>query len=138
MKSVWSKQYFKDLVYRVNGAAIEVHKTLGSGLLESVYHRCLKYELEARKIAFVSEARVPVHFKELEFDTDFRCDLIVEDSLVVELKSVEHVLPVHQAQVLTYMKLLELPMGLLINFNVAHIFKEGQRTFVNELYRELD
>lgn len=132
-----SKNYLKDLVYQVNGAAIEVHKHLGPGLLESVYHKCLKKELELRKISFVSEFKIPIYYKGLEVETDLRLDLLIEDMLVVELKAVEFILPVHEAQILTYMKLLEKPKGLLINFNVSSIFYEGQRTFVNELYRNL-
>ena len=81
--------------------------------------------------------RVVVDYKGLELDTELRCDLFIENILPVELKAVEYVLPVHEAQILTYMKLLQAPKGLLINFNVTNIFTEGQRTFVNELYRNL-
>jgi GxxExxY protein len=133
-----SKNYLKDLVYQVNGAAIEVHKQLGLGLLESVYHKCLKKELELRNIRFESEFKIPIHYKGIEVDTDLRLDLLVENVLVVELKAVEYILPVHEAQILTYMKLLAKPKGLLINFNVSNIFYEGQRTFVNELYIKLN
>jgi GxxExxY protein len=132
-----TKSYLKDLVYRVTGAAIEVHKELGPGLLESVYHKCLKEELVLRNIQFQSELRVPVSYKGIDIDTELRCDLFVEDILVVELKAVEYVLPVHEAQILTYMKLLNSPEGVLINFNVSNLFNEGQKTFVNEFYRNL-
>ena len=133
-----TKKYLTDLVYQVNGAAIEVHKTIGPGLLESVYHKCLKKELSLRNIKFQSELVVPVHYKGIDLDTELRCDLFVENILVVELKAVEYLMPVHEAQVLTYMKLLKVPEGLLINFNVVNIFKEGQKTYVNELYRVLE
>lgn len=132
-----SKTYLKDLVYQVNGAAIEVHKALGPGLLESVYHKCLKNEFILRGIKFQSELLVPVNYKDIIIDTELRCDFFVEDILVVELKAVESVLPIHEAQVLTYMKLLKVPKGIMINFNSVHIFKEGQKTYVNELYRNL-
>jgi GxxExxY protein len=132
-----TKQYLKDLVYEVNGAAIEVHKALGPGLLESVYHKCMKTELKLRGVQFQSELLVPLNFKGVEISADLRCDLFVENSLVVELKSMDGILPIHEAQILTYMRLLDAPEGLLINFNVTNIFKEGQRTFVNELYRKL-
>lgn len=132
-----TKTQLKDLVYRVNGAAIEVHKALGPGLLESVYHKCLKHELTERGIKFQSELVVPVDYKGLQLDTELRCDLFVENILPVELKAVEYVLPVHEAQIITYMKLLRAPEGLLINFNVKHLFKEGQKTYVNELFRGL-
>lgn len=124
-------------MYQINGAAIEVHKALGPGLLESVYHKCLKNELTLRGIKFQSELLVPVNYKDIIIDTELRCDFFIEDILVVELKSVERVLPIHEAQVLTYMKLLKVPKGLMINFNSVHIFKEGQKTYVSELYRNL-
>ncbi len=132
-----TKANLKDLVYKVNGAAIEVHKALGPGLLESVYHKCLKHELLDRGIKFQSELIVPVNYKGLKLDAELRCDLFIENILPVELKAVEYILPVHEAQIITYMKLLEVPEGLLINFNVSHLFKEGQKTYVNELYRNL-
>lgn len=132
-----TKSYLKDLIYRVNGAAIEVHKALGPGLLESVYHKCLKKELTIRKIHFKSELVVKVEYKGLKLDTELRCDLFIEDILPVELKAVDAIHPVHEAQLMTYMKLLNAPEGLLLNFNVTHLFTDGQRTMVNELYREL-
>lgn len=132
-----TKTYLKDLVYQVNGAAIEVHKALGPGLLESVYHKCLKNELNLRGIKFQSELLVPISYKDLTIDAELRCDFFVEEILVVELKAVEGILPIHEAQILTYMKLLNVPKGLMINFNSVHIFKQGQKTYVNELYRKL-
>ena len=133
-----TKTYLKDLIYQVNGSAIEVHKYLGPGLLESVYHTCLKKELTIRGFEFQTELIIPVNYKGLELETGLRCDLLVEKSLVVELKAIEKVLPIHEAQILTYMKLLEVPIGLILNFNVTHIFKEGQKTYVNERYRYLE
>ncbi|MES2448293.1 MAG: GxxExxY protein [Bacteroidota bacterium] len=132
-----TKSYLTDLIYKVNGAAIEVHKTLGPGLLESVYHKCMVHELTLRKINFNTELLIPVNYKGLNLDVDLRCDLLVENALIVEFKSVDTVLPIHIAQLMTYMKLLKLPIGLMINFNCSHIFKEGQKTYVNELYEEL-
>jgi GxxExxY protein len=133
-----TKAYYKDLIYRINGAAIEVHKEIGAGLLESVYHKCLAYELQKRNIQFKSELRIPICYKDMELDADLRCDLLVEDDLVVELKSLDKILPIHEAQLLTYMKLLQAPIGLMINFNCTHIFNEGQKTYVNDWYRILD
>jgi GxxExxY protein len=133
-----TKTYLKDLIYQVNGCAIEVHKYLGPGLLESVYHTCLKKELTIRGFEFQTELTIPVNYKGLELETGLRCDLLVEKSLVVELKAVEKVLPIHEAQILTYMKLLQVPIGLLLNFNVTHVFKEGQKTYVIERYRYLE
>ncbi len=132
-----TKKYLNELTYQIIGAAIEVHKELGPGLLESVYHKCLKQELSIRNIKFLSEQVAPVNYKGLELDAELRCDLIVEDAIVVELKAVDAIAPVFEAQLLTYMKLLQKPKGILINFNCANIFKEGQKTFVNELFRDL-
>lgn len=132
-----TKEYINDLTYKIVGAAIEVHKALGPGLLESVYHKCLKQELSLRKMVYASEFIVNVGYKGIDLDTELRCDLLIENLIVVELKSVDSILPVHEAQLLTYMKLLEKPKGILINFNCSNLFKEGQRTFVNELFRSL-
>ncbi len=133
-----SKTYLKDLVYHINGAAIEVHKHLGPGLLESVYHNCLFKELSDKDFNFQSELTLPIHYKGIEVETNLKCDLFVENCLVVELKAVDKVLPIHEAQLMTYMKLLKVPIGLIINFNVTNIYKEGQKTYVNEFYRNLE
>ena len=133
-----TKTYLKNLIYKVNGAAIEVHKSIGPDLLESVYHKCLKHELSIRGIKYKSELIVPVSYKGLELDTELRCDLFIENILPVELKAIEKALPVHEAQLMTYMKLLEVPEGLLINFNVVNLYHQGQKTYVNEWYRELE
>ena len=132
-----TKKFVDDLSYRVVGAAIEVHKNLGPGLLESVYHKCLEQELLSRNISFHTEMAVPVIYKGVTVMTDLRCDLFVHDCLVVELKSVERVLSVFEAQLLTYMKLLKAPKGLIINFNCFNLFNDRQRTYVNEIYRIL-
>ena len=132
-----TRDFLKDLVYRVNGAAIEVHRNIGPGLMESVYHQCMLYELSIRDISFQSEIRIPINYKGNILDTNLRCDLIVENCLVVEFKAVESILPIHVAQILTYMKLLQCPIGLMINFNCLHIFSEGQKTYVNDLYERL-
>jgi GxxExxY protein len=133
-----TKSQIKDLTYKVNGAVIEVHKALGPGLLESVYHKCLIHELNIREISFTSELIVPVNYKGLQLETELRCDLFIENSIVVELKTVEKLLPIHEAQLLTYMNLLEAPFGILFNFNTTNIYHDGQKTFVNELYRILN
>ena len=132
-----TKKYLDNLTYEIIGSAIEVHKTMGRGLLESVYHECLKEELRHRKINFLSELKLPVIYKKKLLNVDFRCDLFVENSIVVELKSVHELIPIHEAQLLTYMKLLKSPKGILINFNSSNIFREGQKTFVNEYFSSL-
>ncbi len=129
-----TQKYLDEITYEVIGAAIEVHKIMGRGLLESVYHQCLKEELVHRKINFLTEMRIPVLYKNKELAIDFRCDLYVENCLVVELKAVEEISKLFEAQLLTYMKLLKSPKGILLNFNRVNIFKQGQKTFVNEYF----
>ena len=129
-----TKSQLKDLTYHINGAAIEVHKALGPGLLESVYHKCLIHELTLRGIQFSSEVIVPVHYKGIMVDAQLRCDLYIEECLVVELKAHESILPIHEAQLITYMKLLNSPKGIIYNFNVVHLYSDGQRTYVNKLF----
>ncbi len=137
MKNNISKIYLKELTYQVVGAAIEVHKELGPGLLESIYHKCLCLELQHRNIRFQSELIIPFKYKEVALNLDLRCDFVVNDCLVLEIKAVGTVAPIYEAQLLTYMKLLEAPKGILINFNCINLYKEGQKTYVNELYRDL-
>ena len=132
-----TQKYLDELTYEVIGSAIEVHKTMGRGLLENVYHMCLKEELTHRKINFLTEMKVPLLYKNKELQVDFRCDLFVESCLVIELKSVLLLNPIFEAQLQTYMKLLKAPKGIIINFNCNNIFKEGQKTIVNEYFRHL-
>jgi GxxExxY protein len=103
---------------RIIAAALEVHRALGPGLLESAYEECLCHELHLRRVDFERQVDLPVSFKGLKLDCGYKADLIVEKDVVVELKSVEKVLPIHQAQLLTYLKLSGKRTGLLINFNV--------------------
>lgn len=112
------------------GAAIEVHRTLGPGLLESTYSQCLKFELNARKLRYVSQHSIPIVYKGMSLESHYRVDLSVEDCVVVEVKSVSAILPVHHAQPLTYMKLTECPAGLLINFNEARLM-DGVKRLLN-------
>ena len=132
-----TKKYLDELTYEIIGSAIDVHKIMGRGLLESVYHQCLKEELNHRKINFLTEMKIPVVYKKKLLDLDFRCDLYVENSIVVELKAVQDIVPAYEAQLLTYMKLLKCPKGILINFNCFNIFNEGQKTYVNEFFTHL-
>ena len=132
-----TQKYLDELTYEVVGAAIEVHKIMGRGLFESVYHQCYKEELLHRKINFLTEMRIPVLYKNKELEIDFRCDFFIEKCLVVELKAVQEMANVFEAQLLTYMKLLKSPKGILINFNCFNIFKQGQKTYVNEYFNLL-
>jgi len=107
--------------YSIIQSAIEIHKVLGPGLLESAYRTCMIHELGLRNLKVSSELIVPVRYKKLLLDGGYRLDLLVEDAVIVELKSVETVLPVHRAQVLSYLRLTEKSLGLLINFNVERV-----------------
>jgi GxxExxY protein len=132
-----TKTEINALSYKVIGAAIEVHKFLGPGLLESTYQKCMQRELTLQGIKFQAERVAKLIYKGEEVQADLKCDLLIESCLVVELKAMEGFAPVHHAQLLTYMKLLNAPKGVLINFNCAHLFSEGQKTMVNEIYRNL-
>jgi len=132
-----NKKYFTTLTYQVLGACIEVHKGIGPGLLENVYQKCLAYEFSITGLSFHSAFIVPVTYKDYEIDTALQCDFLIEDSVVLEIKAVKELLPVHEAQLLTYMKLLQKPKGIIVNFNCVNLFKEGQKTYVNEFYRNL-
>ena len=132
-----TRKYLDELTYEVIGSAIQVHKAMGRGLLESVYQQCLKEEFSHRHISFLTEMRIPVEYRNKVLDIDFRCDFYVEQCIVVELKAVQEMASVFEAQLLTYMKLLKAPKGILINFNCSNIFNEGQKTFVNEYFSTL-
>lgn len=132
-----SQKYINDLTYKIIGCAIEVHKELGPGLLEIVYEKCLCHLLSENGFKVSRQQIVPINFRGLELDCDLRFDILVNDLIVVELKTVEFILPVHEAQLLTYLKLLKKPKGILINFNCTNIYKEGQKTFVTEYFKEL-
>lgn len=133
-----TKKYLDELTYEIIGSAIEVQKTMGRGLLESVYLQCMKVELSNRNINFSSEMKIPVSYKENILEVDLRCDLFVNNCLVIELKAVKDFTNIFEAQLLTYMKLLKAPKGILINFNSSNIFYEGQKTFVNEFFNQLE
>jgi len=114
------------------GAAIRVHRALGPGLLESVYETCLAHELGRLNLPFRRQAPMPVFYQGLRIDNGYRLDLLVAQRIVVEVKAVQELLPVHEAQLLTYLRLSECPLGLLLNFNVP-ILKDGIRRLANHL-----
>ena len=113
-----------DLTGKVIGAAIEVHTALGPGLLESAYEKCLCKEFKLRNICYVTQKELPLSYKGEDVDCGYRLDFIVEDRLILELKACDRLQPVHEAQLLTYLKLTNLNVGLLINFNVS-VLKDG-------------
>jgi len=132
-----TQKYIDELTYKIIGCAIEVHRHLGPGLLESVYEKCLIHELEISGLHYQSQQKVPVIYKDIRLDAELRYDVLVENLIIVELKSIDGILPIHEAVLLTYMKMLSKPKGIIINFNCTNIFKEGQKTLVNEFYAAL-
>ncbi|HRG88905.1 MAG TPA: GxxExxY protein [Chitinophagales bacterium] len=132
-----TRKYLNDLTFQIVGSAIEVHKAIGPGQLERIYHLCMIEELKHRGISFISEKPITITYKGKELSTDLRCDLLVENCVVVELKAVQEITPVYEAQVISYINQLQVPKGILINFNCINIFKEGQKTFVNKLFDNL-
>ena len=119
-----------DLTGEVIGAAIEVHQALGPGLLESAYEECLCHELKLRRIDFERQVDLPIEYKGAKLDCAYRMDIVADEQLILELKSCENLQPIHQAQLLTYLKLTGLKVGLLINFNVP-ILKQGIKRLAN-------
>ena len=117
---------------QIIGAAIEVHKTLGPGLLESAYEKCLCHELKLRRLSFENQKPLPLVFKGEELDCGYRLDIVVEDAIILELKSCEKIEPIHKAQLLTYLKLSGLRLGLILNFNVPAM-RDGIVRIVNNL-----
>jgi GxxExxY protein len=123
------KREFSELSNRVIGCAIEVHRVLGPGLLESAYQQCLAHELTLQGIRFTLEHPLPVEYKGLHLDCGYRIDMLVENEIILELKSVEEIKGIHQAQLLTYMKLAGIKQGFLMNFNVERLV-DGLKSFV--------
>jgi len=121
---------FDELSRRVIGCAIDVHRELGPGLLESTYEQCLAHELSLAGIEFALQAPLPVHYKGRRIDCGYRVDVVVAGRLIIELKSVDRVLPIHEAQLITYLKLSGIKVGLLINFNVE-VLRDGLKRIVS-------
>jgi GxxExxY protein len=130
-----TQKLVNEISYRIIGCAIEVHKHLGPGLLESIYHNCMIDELVRNDLTIQSHVAVPINYKGRELAEPFRLDLLVEDLIVVELKAVETMHPVYSAQLLSYLKLADKPKGLPINFHVQNI-SQGIISMVTELFRD--
>jgi GxxExxY protein len=128
-RGFFEKMKINQLTGQVIGAAIEVHKALGPGLLESVYEECLCHELDVKQIPYRRQQAFPVEYKGVKIDCGYRIDLLVRDLVILELKSVDSLQPIHEAQLLTYLKLTGLKVGLLINFNVS-VLKEGIKRLI--------
>ena len=129
------RQKLNELNYRVLGLAIEVHRVLGPGLLESAYEEALAHEFAQAKLSFQRQLEVPLLYKGLRLSCDYRLDFLIEDLLILELKSVGGLLPLHHAQLLTYLRLMQRPIGLLINFNVPALKDGIKRIAYGDLFR---
>lgn len=120
---------FDSLSNKIIGAAIEVHKILGPGLLESAYEECLSYELSCKGISHKRQLPLPLVYKDIKLEHGYRIDILVEEKIIIEIKSIEVLSPLHEAQILTYLRFAKKEIGLLINFNVLQL-KQGIRRFV--------
>jgi GxxExxY protein len=120
-----SKLLHEELTESVIGASVEVHRSLGPGLLESAYEECLCHELHLRGIAFERQVPLPVEYKGIKLDCGYRLDIVVANAVILEIKCMEHVLPVHEAQLLTYLKMTGKRVGLILNFNVPALARGG-------------
>jgi GxxExxY protein len=125
-----------ELSHKVIGLCIEIHRELGPGLLESAYEECLAYELSTNNLRFERQRPLAVRYKEVQLDCGYRIDFVVEDALIIELKAVTELLPIHEAQLLTYLKLDKKPLGLAINFNLATLTKGVKRVVSGDLFRD--
>ena len=132
-----SKKYINELTYKIIGACIEVHKIVGPGLYEDVYHKCLEREFDILGIKYKSELHIPLIYKDLEIDCIVKCDFLIEDLIVLEIKSVSELHPIHKAQTMNYMNLLKVPKSILVNFNVYNIYNDGTETFVSKNFQNL-
>jgi GxxExxY protein len=119
-----------EITAKIIGCAIDVHKSLGPGLLESAYEECLAYELQQAELSVERQVPVPVVYRDIKLNCGYRIDILAENSVVIELKSVDAISPVHEAQILTYMRFANKPIGLLINFNVT-VLKNGIKRYRN-------
>lgn len=124
------KSEYERLSHEILDSSLSVHKEMGPGLLESVYQYCLVHELRSRNVFVQEQVSVPLFYKNQILDKDFRLDLLVAEEIIIEIKAVEVILPVHEAQIISYLKLAEKRLGFLINFNVP-LLKSGFRRFVN-------
>lgn len=133
-----TQKYINELTYKITGACIEVHKILGPGLFENVYHECLKKEFQLLDLKFKSELEIPIDYKGKIINCRVKCDFLIEELIVLELKSVTEFNNVHRAQTMNYMNLLKVPKSILVNFNVTNLYHEGHETFVSQYFKKLN
>lgn len=132
-----TKKYINELTYKIVGACIEVHKIVGPGLYEDVYHKCLEREFDLLGLKYKSELEIPLIYKESNIDCKVKCDFLIEDVIVLEIKSVEKFHKIHKAQTINYMNLLKVPKSILVNFNVYNLYHDGTETFVSKHFEIL-
>ncbi len=132
-----TQKYINEIAYKTVGCAIAVHKELGPGLLESIYEECFVYECKKNGLLVERQKEIPVYYNGELMGKKFRMDTLIENLIVAELKACDGITPMHQAQVLSHMNLSKYPKGLLINFNVLNLVKEGLIPFVNKYFAEL-
>ncbi|WP_308006037.1 GxxExxY protein [uncultured Chryseobacterium sp.] len=132
-----TKKYINELTYKIIGACIEVHKIVGPGLYEEIYHKCLEREFDLLGIKYKSELEIPLIYKDLKIDCKVKCDFLIENTIVLEIKSVTEFHNIHRAQTMNYMNLLKVSKSILVNFNVYNLYHEGTETFVNKDFENL-
>lgn len=132
-----TKKYINELTYKIVGACIEVHKIVGPGLYEDVYHKCLEREFDLLGLKYKSELEIPLIYKESNIDCKVKCDFLIENVIVLEIKSVEEFHKIHKAQTINYMNLLKVPKSILMNFNVYNLYHDGTETFVSKHFEIL-
>ena len=132
-----TKKYINELTYKIIGACIEVHKIVGPGLYEEIYHKCLEREFDLLGIKYKSELEIPLIYKDLKIDCKVKCDFLIENAIVLEIKSVTEFHNIHRAQTMNYMNLLKVSKSILVNFNVYNLYHEGTETFVNKDFENL-
>lgn len=132
-----TKKYINELTYKIIGACIEVHKIVGPGLYENVYHQCLEREFDLLGLNYKNELEIPLIYKERNIDCKVKCDFLIENVIVLEIKSVDGIHSIHKAQTMNYMNLLKAPKSILVNFNVYNLYHEGTETFVSKNFEHL-
>ena len=132
-----TKKYINELTYKIIGACIEVHKIVGPGLYEDIYHKCLEREFDLLDIKYKSELEIPLIYKDSRIDCKVKCDFLIEETIVLEIKSVSEFHNIHRAQTMNYMNMLNSPKSILVNFNVYNLYHEGTETFVNKHFEKL-
>jgi len=132
-----TQKYINELTYKITGACIEVHKIVGPGLFENVYHECLKREFQLLGLKYQSELEIPLNYKDVIINCKVKCDFLIENLIVLELKSVSEFNNLYRAQTMNYMNLLKVPKSILVNFNVNNLYHEGHETFVSKYFSRL-